>query len=87
MSGASTSLASSAVKPHSSNLSISRPDVLPILMTVSVSAVVGRLITHCWLSRIIWKLWLPLEIIRPTSDGAKLQNGVPTERHDVGLIC
>ncbi len=37
--------------------------------TASVSAVVGRLMTHSPLARIISKLWLPPEIIRPTSDG------------------
>ena len=34
-----------------------------------VSFVAGKLMTHCRLSRIIRKLWLPDEIIIPTSDG------------------
>ena len=43
-------------KAKLANLSMFAPVVLPILTTVSVSAVVGRLITHSRLLRIISKL-------------------------------
>jgi hypothetical protein len=45
-----------AVRPNSLNLSMFAPVVLPILTTVSVRFVVGRLITHSRLLRIISKL-------------------------------
>src|SRR3954469_17406317 len=45
-----------AVRPNAANLSICRPEVLPIPTTGSVSAVVGRLITHSRLLRIMGKL-------------------------------
>jgi hypothetical protein len=38
-------------------------------ITSSVSAVVGRLMTHSLLRRIGPKLWLPLAITQPTRDG------------------
>ena len=41
---------------EAANLSISAPVVLPIFTTVSVSAVVGRLMTHSRLLRISSKL-------------------------------
>ena len=56
ISGASTELAFSAVRPNAANLSIFAPVVLPILTTMFVRAVVGRLITHSRLWRIISKL-------------------------------
>jgi hypothetical protein len=37
--------------------------------TVSFSLVVGRLITHAPLLRIMRKLWLPLAMTHPISDG------------------
>src|SRR3990172_5586795 len=57
ISGASTLCALSGVSANSRNLSISAPEVLPIPTTTSVSAVVGRLMTHSPLLRIIWKLY------------------------------
>jgi hypothetical protein len=57
------------VRPNSLNLSVSRPEQLPIFTTVSARSAVGMLIAHCRLCRIRSKLWLPPEIRQATSDG------------------
>jgi hypothetical protein len=69
ISGAPKRSAFSAVRPKCANLSISAPVVLPMPTTTSVSFVVGRLMTHSPLRRIILWLWFALEITQPTRDG------------------
>src|SRR5215207_5442364 len=52
MRGAATESASLRVRPNSENLSTFVPDVLPMPTTTSVSAVVGKLMTH---SRLLYQ--------------------------------
>jgi hypothetical protein len=50
-------------------LSILAPTRVTDLTTASVRAVVGRLVTHSPLARIIPKLWLAAEMTQTTSEG------------------
>jgi hypothetical protein len=55
--------------------------------TASISAVVGRLMTHSRLSRIMQKLWLRAEIMQPTSEGVNSRTVCQPRVMMLVLLC
>jgi hypothetical protein len=60
INGALTFSPGNAVNPNSANLSMSRPELLPMPTTFAAMSTVGTLITHSLLLRIMSKLWFSL---------------------------